>query len=141
MGMNQLDNCPRCGGLFVRGVRDICQACYLKEEEEYQQVSSYLRKSENKKATIYEVSDATGVSVKQITRFIRQKRITLTDLPNLGYPCESCGQITAEGQLCVHCRQAFVQRVDRELKEDQSQRERDKYKLKDTGYMAHKDKL
>lgn len=141
MGMNQLDNCPKCGTLFVRGIRDLCNQCYQEEELEYQRVSSYLKKAENRQATIYEASEATGVSIKQITRFIKQKRITLIDLPNMGYPCESCGQITTDGQLCFNCREQFANRVTRELKEDQQQREQLKYKVKDTGYMAHKDKI
>ena len=97
-----IDNCPRCGKLFAKNFRDICPSCIIEIDNEYTTCAEYLRK--NKGATTQELSGATGVSVKQITKFIREGRISLVGAPNLGYPCELCGLPIRESSLCVECR-------------------------------------
>ncbi|RUS42595.1 TIGR03826 family flagellar region protein [Cohnella sp. AR92] len=97
-----LANCPRCGRLFARHFRDICPNCYGDIEKEYETCTDFLRK--NKGATITELSEETGVSVKQITRFIKEGRISLYNAPNMSYPCEVCGTLIREGNMCDNCR-------------------------------------
>ncbi|MBN2980638.1 TIGR03826 family flagellar region protein [Cohnella algarum] len=97
-----LANCPRCGKLFARNFRDICPNCMKDIEREYETCIEYLRA--NKGATITELSDETGVSVKQITRFIKEGRISLYNAPNMSYPCEVCGTLIREGNMCDNCR-------------------------------------
>lgn len=140
MGFNQLDNCPKCGKLFVKGARDVCQSCYQLEEEEYQQVSGYLRNRENREANINDVSEATGVSIKQITKFIRKGRITLDGLPNMGFPCESCGQLISKGTVCTACRGKLESDVKQMFSEEEKRQDEDRYKIKDTGYRQMKGK-
>lgn len=96
-----LANCPRCGRLFSRQFRTICPNCVQKVEAEYDSCVAYLK--ENKGATINDVSDSTGVSIRQITQFIREGRISLINAPNLGYPCDSCGVPIREGAVCPNC--------------------------------------
>ncbi|MDQ0339897.1 flagellar operon protein (TIGR03826 family) [Caldalkalibacillus uzonensis] len=106
--MAQLENCPRCGTLFVRTVRKVCPQCHQEIEQQYRIVYDFLRRKENREATIYETSEQTGVSVAQIKEFIRQGRLQLKDLPNMGYPCESCGTLIQEGRLCKSCRERLI---------------------------------
>lgn len=113
MSINQLANCPKCGKLFVKGIRDICPACWQLEEKAFVKVVTYLRDPQHKGATIYEASEATGVSVQLITKFIRQGRISLKQYPDLGYPCEACGQLTKDGNLCSDCRTKFTSSVQK----------------------------
>ncbi|MBP2118693.1 hypothetical protein J2Z45_002279 [Cohnella lubricantis] len=54
--------------------------------------------------TITELSEATGVTVKQITKFVKEGRISMVDAPNLTYPCEVCGMPIREGSMCTGCR-------------------------------------
>lgn len=98
----KIDYCPRCGKIFAKGIKDICPACVKIVEEEYERCVAYLR--ENKGANIQELSEATDVSIKQITKFIREGRISLLDAPNLMYPCEVCGILIREGVMCDRCR-------------------------------------
>jgi flagellar operon protein (TIGR03826 family) len=140
MGFNQLDNCPKCGKLFVKGVRDVCSSCYTLEEEEYRIVSGYLRDRENRKATIYDASEDTGVSIKLITKFIRQGRISLEGLPNMGFPCESCGQLIAKGTMCAACRGKLESDVKQLIGQEQKRQDEERYKPKDAGYRQIKDK-
>lgn len=97
-----LDNCPRCGRLFNRGFRDVCPVCVRDIDKEYQLCADYLR--ENKGAIISELSEMTGVSIKQITKFVREGRISIMNAPNMSYPCESCGTLIRDSNLCDSCR-------------------------------------
>lgn len=140
MALN-IANCPRCGKVFAKGVSDVCRNCLKEIEKEYELCAEYLR--ENRGATIYEVSDATGVSVRQITKFIREGRISLMDNPNMGYPCESCGILIREGHLCGECRTRLtkqVQRVTEAMNQRESKNEAQREEHKPgTGYWIKKD--
>jgi flagellar operon protein (TIGR03826 family) len=101
-----LDNCPRCGKLFAKNFRDVCPACIRDIDKEYELCSTFLRKE--KGAIITELSDATGVSIKQITKFIKEGRISLYNAPNLMYPCEVCGTLIRENNICSPCRSRLI---------------------------------
>ena len=94
-------NCSGCGKVFVKGINDVCPDCMKDVEEKYEKCLAYLR--ENKSANINELSKETGASIKQITRFIKEGRLSLADAPNLEYPCELCGILIKEGNYCLSC--------------------------------------
>ncbi|CAG9609749.1 TIGR03826 family flagellar region protein [Pseudoneobacillus rhizosphaerae] len=98
--MTNLGNCVRCGKLFLK-IRDICQDCYQKQEDNFVLVNDYLRNHKN--GTIQEVSEETGVSIAQIRQFILAKRIQVNYFPNLTYPCDTCGSQIKEGKNCQSC--------------------------------------
>lgn len=108
-----LSYCPRCGKLFSRGIRDVCNSCTQNIEKEYEVCVAYLK--EHRGATIHEVSEATEVSVKQITKFVREGRISTANMPNMNIPCEVCGLPIREGIMCESCR-GKLQRDVRNLK-------------------------
>ncbi|GGN93259.1 TIGR03826 family flagellar region protein [Saccharibacillus kuerlensis] len=97
-----LANCPRCGKVFVMNYKGICGNCAKDIESEYEACVKYLR--DNKGAHMQELSDETGVSVRQITTFIREGRISIANSPNMGYGCEVCGGPIREGHMCEPCR-------------------------------------
>ncbi|WP_211749596.1 TIGR03826 family flagellar region protein [Paenibacillus sp. Marseille-Q4541] len=97
-----LGNCPRCGKLYVLNVMECCPSCVKDIEQQYVDCVEYLRKERG--ANIQELSEETGVSIKQITRFIKEGRISVVDSPNLTYPCEVCGTFIREGHMCDGCR-------------------------------------
>ncbi|WP_410512614.1 flagellar protein [Paenibacillus sp. BR2-3] len=97
-----LDNCPRCGRLYLKNLMGICQVCVRELEQQYETCVKYLR--ENRGITIQELSDATEISIKEITRFIREGRISIANAPNMMYPCEVCGMLIREGHMCDSCR-------------------------------------
>ncbi len=116
MGLNHIDNCPRCGRIFVKGIKDVCPACVKEIDQMYDKCLEYLR--DNRGTNIANLSEETGVSIKQITRFIREGRISLMDAPNMSYPCDVCGILIREGTICDSCRQRLSRDVNR-IKEDQ----------------------
>jgi flagellar operon protein (TIGR03826 family) len=99
-----LQNCPKCDSLYVKNkFRDVCEKCWKEEEQAYDIVSRFMRKRENRAATILQVVEATGVSEDLILKFIKSGRFQLSQFPNFGYPCDKCGNIIREGRLCASC--------------------------------------
>lgn len=103
MSWDKLKNCPECGRVFVAHVATVCPDCQKKIDEEYQRCVDFLRQRQNRMATLQQLSAGTGVSVKRITQFIREGRLSLAEHPNLGYPCDRCGALIREGRLCPDC--------------------------------------
>ncbi|RIV15051.1 TIGR03826 family flagellar region protein [Priestia flexa] len=131
-----LTNCLRCGSLFVQsGARNICPSCYQEEEGQYERVVTFLRKRENRTATMYEVVKKTNVPDLRIQQFIQQGRLLIAKFPNLGYPCLECGQSIREGKLCHNCAQQLKNDLAKHEIETKRQNERQDrlstYRLKD----------
>lgn len=116
--MAELTNCPRCGKLFVRSsTQKVCPPCMRDIERDFEKVYQFLRKKENRQSTIYEVSERTGVTVNQITEFIKEGRIRVADYPNMAYPCERCGEVLiTEGRFCRNC-QSILEETAAQLQE------------------------
>ncbi|MFA9558918.1 TIGR03826 family flagellar region protein [Evansella sp. AB-rgal1] len=101
--MAELANCSSCGKVFVKALRPICNDCNKEVDGKFQIVYDYLRKRENRSASLHEVHKDTEVEIDLIYKFIREGRIHLRDFPNLGYPCEKCEALIREGKLCTDC--------------------------------------
>lgn len=102
--MAEIRNCPGCGELFnFIGLRDVCHKCAQSEEDMYQMVYRFLRKRENRAATVERIFEATGVKEELLYKWVRKGRLHPTVFPNLGYPCDNCGKLTNKGKLCDPC--------------------------------------
>jgi len=116
-----LDNCPRCGRLYLKNIMEMCQVCVKELEHQYEICVKYLR--ENRGTNIQELSDATEISIKEITRFIREGRISIANAPNLMYPCEICGTLIRDGHMCENCRSRLRKDFTTAAKESASTKE------------------
>ena len=106
--MAELRNCPMCHEFFnYTGLREVCHKCAQKEEDLYQVVYRFLRKRENRAATVDRIEEATGVDKELLYKWVRKGRLHPTNFPNLGYPCDNCGHITHRGKLCDKCQNAI----------------------------------
>lgn len=119
MGTNQLDNCRICGTLFLKDYTDYCLNCYKKIEQEFKLVNDFLRIEANRFADLQEISQATTVSTKQISDFIRDGRIYADDFPNLGYPCKHCSKLIKRQILCDDCYKEFSHEINVTLKTEE----------------------
>ena len=72
-----IQNCRRCGRLFLSSGLTICQDCIGKEEDLFEVVKEYL--SSHSGASVRVVSEDTGVPVEIVTEFVRQGRIVGTE--------------------------------------------------------------
>ena len=107
-----LANCPECGKLYVENPSKLCPECYRIEEENEDKVAQYLRA--NRRASISEIHEATGVDEKIILKMIKKGRIT-GDI-QVEYPCESCGKPILEGRVCAECGRRVLEQIKPETK-------------------------
>ncbi|SDH19403.1 flagellar operon protein TIGR03826 [Alteribacillus persepolensis] len=122
--MEHLKNCPRCGRLFVKSLRAICNDCHRAIEEKFQKVYAYMRKQKNRSATMMRVVEATGVEKEDISQFIKEGRLHIQQFPNLEYPCESCGKGIRAGRICQVCKDDIENGLKAEtVAKDQKERE------------------
>jgi len=75
----------------------------VSEEKMYEEVYRFLRRRENRAATIERIVEATGVTETLLHQWVRKGRLQPALFPNLGYPCDNCGKLTNTGKLCVSC--------------------------------------
>ncbi|HOA79460.1 MAG TPA: MerR family transcriptional regulator [Defluviitaleaceae bacterium] len=97
----QVRNCIRCGKLFNYIGKPICYECIQQDEKDFEKVKEYIY--DHPKATITEVSKQTGVSVKKITKFLREERLEVVDGSVGWLTCESCGADINTGRFCKEC--------------------------------------
>jgi len=111
--MLNVRNCKECGKIFqYDGISKLCYECRKKDDENYKVVKEYLY--ENPKATIIQVSEATGVSEEKILRYLREGRLEITgDHPGFVLDCERCGKAIRTGRFCSEC----AGLIEREMKE------------------------
>ncbi|MEH7342615.1 TIGR03826 family flagellar region protein [Bacillus sp. JJ1532] len=128
--MAELMNCPKCDSIFVKNkFRDVCEKCWKEEEKAYETVYQFMRKRENRAATMNQVVEATGVEEELILKFIKAGRLQLTQFPNLGYPCDKCGAIIRTGKICDKCTEELrkdlqVHTTEEERRKDIERREK-----------------
>lgn len=79
----------------------------MNEEKLYEIVYRFLRKRENRAATVERIVEATGVEESLLHKWVRKNRLQPAMFPNLGYPCDNCGKLTTVGKLCNNCTEAL----------------------------------
>lgn len=97
-------------------------------------------------ASIREVHEKTGVELTLIHQFVREGRLQTRSFPNLGYPCESCGEIITEGRICTDCKENITGGLDKLQKEKEFEERKDAERRTErnkgtTTYHSLKDRL
>ena len=75
----------------------------MNEEKLYEEVYRFLRKRENRAATIERIVEVIGVKESLLHKWVRKGRLQPAMFPNLGYPCDNCGKLITQGKLCENC--------------------------------------
>ena len=115
-------HCTMCGKVFQVTLRNLCPECAEIHDRQFEAVDRYLFKNRN--ATTEQAAEATGVPVKQIRDWIRNKRISLSSYPNLTDICDLCGSPTRHGHLCAACSGRIRQDIEKMLAEEEKERAR-----------------
>lgn len=84
-------------------MRETCVACAQKEERLFEEVYRFLRRRENRAASVERIVEKTGVAEDLLYDWVRKGRLQPALFPNLGYPCDKCGKLTTKGKLCKPC--------------------------------------
>ncbi|MGD6967714.1 TIGR03826 family flagellar region protein [Rossellomorea vietnamensis] len=125
--MSELLNCPECNGLYVKNMfKDTCDKCFREEEKKFEEVYAFLRKRENRAASIERVVEVTGVREKLIHKWVRKKRLQPAHFPNMGYPCDNCGKIIPKAKLCDECTSNLTQDLQKLASETAFQEKKNK---------------
>jgi|GEM_PF-284553 len=103
MSLPQLNvaNCPRCGKVFQKNLRNQCQDCSREMDNKLNGVLDYMRK--NHRATNEQAAEATGVGVEQLITWMKENKLLLSEYPNLHYACSSCKAPIRKHKLCMKC--------------------------------------
>lgn len=134
--MGELANCAKCGKVYVKtGIRELCYDCFREEEEAFEKVRRFINKRDNRTASMKEISEGTGVPEELILKFIKQGRLNIARLPNVGYPCETCGRIIRVGRICEQCARRISKELEALKEKEKREREREK---KETYYAIDK---
>ncbi len=86
---------------YIAGM-PICPACKDAMEAKFQEVKNYLR--ENKGVGINQVAEACNVEPQQITQWLREDRLEVTEDSAMMLNCEGCGAPIRSGKYCEKCR-------------------------------------
>ncbi|MGE5607167.1 MAG: MerR family transcriptional regulator [Bacteroidota bacterium] len=97
-------NCKRCGKIYNYMGSAVCNNCLQQEQEDFEKIREYLFKNPN--SSTAEVSEATGIELKVISRFLKEGRleadyIRMSDDNEL--TCEKCGKPVKSGRFCEIC--------------------------------------
>ena len=68
----ELNKCSRCGAFFVAG-NNVCPNCEVKDSAEIFKLKNFLDENDYSGSSVEELSCNTGISVKNLNRFLEQK--------------------------------------------------------------------
>jgi len=96
-------NCLKCKKVFTYFNSPFCPDCVKEEETVFERVRAYIK--ENNACTMADVVEATGVSIKKITRYLKEGRIEISKgMEGQGVlDCELCGKEITKGKFCDSC--------------------------------------
>lgn len=99
-----VDYCPRCGSIYQKNMRNMCNGCRDELDQKLNHCLDHLWR--NPKSTTEQLSAATGMDMQELYRYIQEGRFTYNH-PNLTFPCECCSQPINRGRLCNQCLGTF----------------------------------
>ena len=78
---------------------NLCPDCSIDDDKLYMEVRKYLQ--DHQGATIFEISDATGIREHKILQFINDGRLERRKVQCI--ECKSCGKKILKGTYCESC--------------------------------------
>ncbi|MCL2015142.1 MAG: hypothetical protein FWG68_02720 [Defluviitaleaceae bacterium] len=97
----QVMNCPRCKRLFHKFIAPVCPECEKKEEEQFQELRSFV--DEGEYTTMKDIAENTGIPLKRILKYIREGRLQVKQGLDDALKCIQCGQPVDKGNFCKSC--------------------------------------
>lgn len=93
MERDALTNCKRCGTLFIKNTRDVCDTCYKLEVSLAEKIKAYIATSEKHdkpKVTVDEILKATKIPKKEFENLFEKGRL-FSVVSNIIIKCRFCG--------------------------------------------------
>ena len=132
-----LINCKKCGSLFVKGSRDICDNCFKAELELVDNIKAFVNKNPQQKTTLEDIINELGINKNELEDLIEKGRL-FSIMPKLLIKCRFCGIEIEDDQktnfVCTKCLNKFSPKGDlakiNALKEEQQQKEISERKIR-----------
>ena len=105
----EVKQCEFCRVPFQSAGNRVCNDCFKKLDEDFIMVREYLY--EHDRAGIEEVSEATGVSRKNIMYLLKEERLIVGDDDGSSggiLTCESCKKPINTGRICAGCKKEVL---------------------------------
>jgi adenine-specific DNA methylase len=85
----------------------------------------------NPRVTVKALSEATGISVLEINRYVKEGRLDISDevsQVNNKKVCLDCGQVIDYGNLCLFCKKNREElKQSKNMNENQNQKNKNKF--------------
>ncbi len=126
-----LINCKKCGTLFVKNQKDVCDACLKSETATLDKIKGYLGRRETK-MTFDELSTALMINKGELESFIERGKL-FSVMDKLSIKCRFCGAEVEGDQkntfVCSRCLTKFNPRGDGPVQQSTIMSEDHKKKL------------
>lgn len=88
--MRKLINCKKCGILFPQKLRNICDNCLDKENNEINQINKVVNACKENFISLEQISKKTGINLKEIEELYNSGRF-INILEKIATKCKICG--------------------------------------------------
>ena len=96
-------NCKRCGKAFSTMLDyTVCPTCMEQETQRFNRTRDYIYNHGD--ASEEDIIEHCHITADELSRWIREEKITLGENSNIKYPCESCGSLISGGHFCLDCK-------------------------------------
>jgi len=101
-----LINCKKCGVLFQKKLRDICDKCLEKDNMMIEKIEKYICNCSEQFISFEMINEATGIELEEIEELYKKNRLTIIT-GRLITKCKICGaeikNIYGKGNFCAKC--------------------------------------
>ncbi|WEK52955.1 MAG: hypothetical protein P0Y55_10125 [Candidatus Cohnella colombiensis] len=115
-------NCPKCGKIFQRNIRNLCQSCSTEEDTHLKVLEQQLLR--NRQLSNAELSSKVAIPEDKIRYLIRSGKLRLHDYPNLADSCDNCEAPIRKGTLCLSCSTKIQNDIEYAIEQDRLLKER-----------------
>jgi len=124
-----LGTCKSCSIVTVNRIEDYCFTCAFDQVDHFKIAKTYLYL--NPRVTVKALSEATGISVLEINRYVKEGRLDISDevsQVNKEKICLDCGQVIDYGNLCLFCKKNREElKQSKNMNENQNQKNKNKF--------------
>lgn len=129
----ELVNCKKCGSLFIKNSRDICENCFSTEIELIDKIKHFVNENSQNKVNLSEIIKELKIDKLDLEDLIERGKL-FSIMPKLIIKCRFCGVEIEDEQskinfICTKCLNKFSPKGElakiNALKEEQKEKEKE----------------
>lgn len=118
--MPQLINCPKCGTLFIKKNRDVCDSCFQKQVELIENITKFVKTSPLEQVHIKTIIEEFDMTIKDFEHLLSSCKFGAIE-DKLVTNCTKCNDIMpvtyASYRVCKKCTEEMKKDVLKHLAE------------------------